>query len=513
MADEGAEAPGAARALYLPRAADLLDALRARLLRLTGEASFSLPAPPALPPPAGDEDELCARGAALQRPLAPVEAACGNSFLRAAARELCFDADAYCAAQRAAVVGALELCAPATVLDALARVSWASRGRDAWKNSMRLRTTPFDALALMLWSLLNAKVVLVLGGDEEHDEEFCAAIDDLEEVYDTLMVGLTRGDDRSAASFDMHVFVGFDRFERQLYQVPQAPHAGAGRHLDILSFGSLSAAALSDEVAAGKAWIGKPKFEQRGQATERQWCGKLFIIGDGFKSTNVFHSSVDPRTKCLYTSTVSASESGRPVFTVTESDRPDEPLSGMFVGGPWGQVYQRVKQAIAALPPGSVQPLGMSNLNGKKWFGFVSEDYLQTHEDVLDPEQRFTQYWEFKARVTAGQPPEAPFTARRRTHAAAVGAGGAGDGEAAATAEDVPVARHGSRRRRISMTAAANGAAAADAQAQPAAADAAVPPDAAAAAAGAAAMDMDAPAAGATRAGIQHDFIDLTMDD
>jgi hypothetical protein len=126
------------------------------------------------------------------------------------------DADAYCAAQRAAVVEALDLCTPAAVLAALESVGWLPRGRTAWMRSMRRQTTPFDALALMLWSLLNAKSVLVWAGDEAHDEVFCAH-------DDRLLDGVTVG------QLDAGRWVGFDAFARMaLSELPQL-HAKRAR--------------------------------------------------------------------------------------------------------------------------------------------------------------------------------------------------------------------------------------------------------------------------------------------
>jgi hypothetical protein len=196
MADGGAAAPGVPPAASAVQSRELLRTLRERQ-RPAGQL-FDLPVPPALPP-AASEEALRARGEEMRRLLAPVKAVCGDSFLRAAARELRVDEDAYCAAQRAAVVGALDLCTPDAVARALASVGWA-RGCHAWQAAMRLRTTPFDALALMLWSLLNAKIVLVLGGDEAHDEEFCACT----ELMESVTVG----------QLDASRWVGFDAFTR-----------------------------------------------------------------------------------------------------------------------------------------------------------------------------------------------------------------------------------------------------------------------------------------------------------
>jgi hypothetical protein len=190
----------------------LLQTLRERLQPADG--LFELPTPPTLRDPAG-EDALRARGVKMQRDMLAVETG-GDSFLRASAPELgVVDVDAYCAAQRAAVVGALELCSRSSVLDAALAAS-GCRSRDDWARRMLLPATPFDAVALMLYSLLNEVRVSVLGADAARDQEFnaCSALE-------CVTVG----------RLDAGCWAGFDEYRRMgvLPALPPPPVAKRAR--------------------------------------------------------------------------------------------------------------------------------------------------------------------------------------------------------------------------------------------------------------------------------------------
>jgi hypothetical protein len=188
----------------------LLQTLRQRLQPADG--SFDLPTPPTLRYPSG-EDALRARGVKMQREMLAVETG-GDSFLRAVAPELgVVDVDGYCAAQRAAVVGALELCSRSSVDAALAASGCQSR--DDWARRMLLPATPFDAVALMLWSLLSERMVSVLGADRAGDQE-CNACSALECV--------------TVGRLDAGCWAGFDEYRRMgvLPALPVAKRAREG---------------------------------------------------------------------------------------------------------------------------------------------------------------------------------------------------------------------------------------------------------------------------------------------
>lgn len=172
----------------------VVQTLRERL-NLAAGGYFDLPAPPALPEGAG-EGALRVRGFKMGRALL----AAGDSFLHAAAPQmgvLASGVDAYCAAQRAAVVSALALCSPRSVDAALGALAGSS---DSWARSMLLPATPFDALALMLWSLVSDRCVWVLGHEVAADTEFNAC-----SAQDCVAVGRLRTGE----------WAGFDEYRRQ----------------------------------------------------------------------------------------------------------------------------------------------------------------------------------------------------------------------------------------------------------------------------------------------------------
>jgi hypothetical protein len=123
-----------------------------RRLRLQPGDLHHLPPLPSLPPPAPLEAlvEHCAELGSV-----PAPKPAGDSFLHAVAAQLeLADPESYVREQHSAVVAALEVCEPPG--------SPASAAE--WARAMRHPDTPFDPLALLLWSLLNSQTVLVLGG-------------------------------------------------------------------------------------------------------------------------------------------------------------------------------------------------------------------------------------------------------------------------------------------------------------------------------------------------------------
>ena len=182
---------------YAPGGDALVQTLRERL-GLAAGCFVDLPTPPALPEAAG-ESALRLRGFKMGRALL----AAADSFLHAAAPELgvvASDVDAYCAAQRAAVVSALALCSPLSVDAAVAALGAPSASGDVWALSLLLPATPFDALALMLWSLVNNRYVRVLGREVAADAEFNAC-----SAQDCVTVGRLRAGE----------WAGFDEYRRQ----------------------------------------------------------------------------------------------------------------------------------------------------------------------------------------------------------------------------------------------------------------------------------------------------------
>jgi hypothetical protein len=444
--DMDATPPTVARG-YGVSASQLVDALHDRLQSLNGGQPFDLPVPPPLPVPAAEGD-LRARGEARKRALVVAQAG-DDSFLRAAARELAVvDEDAYRRVQRAAVVRALTLCSTTSVDAALAAMGWLSCSRrDDWAVGMARDTTPFDGLALMLWSLLNATSVLVLGREAADDIDFSAFIYEAEEPYEALMVGLMEAAHGCVTGDPLlsTAFVGFARFEHVF-----AEFSATGRgSFSIQSFGHLSDAAVNTPQEA-HAWIGMPRWKKAKGGAAQGYRGDIFIIGDGFKSTRMFRSSVNPLVHCLHTSTVSASyPGGPPLFTVTAADRPDSPLSSLDLGVPWKQCSERMKSAFLALTAEvrNGQEIGKSDYNGKQQFGFTSPDFLREQESKLDKDEQFQLYWERKAIVTAQV---APSTNKRTTGAAGNSGGGAGGSDAGD--EAAPRRRAAKRPRRLSLS-------------------------------------------------------------
>ncbi len=431
--DMDATPPAAARG-YGVSVEDLVDALRERLQSLHGGQLFDLPVPPALPEPA-TEAQLRERGQARERELVVARAG-GDSFLRAAARELAFDEHAYRRVQRRAVVRALALCSPTSVDAALAAMGWLSLSRsDDWARDMVHDYMPFDGLALMIWSLLNATSVLVLGRVAADDRDFSAPIYEAEEPYEGLMLGHLDTADGCATVDPLlsTAFVGFAPF----LHVFAEPASTTGRGLCILDIGHLSDAAKNvNTPLEALAWLNMPVWQKPKGGTAKEYCGDIFIIGDGFESTRMFRSSVKPLEHCLHTSRVSASyPGGPPLFTVEAADRPGLLLSGDSATAAWRLCFKRSKDAFTALPPevrSSQKDMSDVNGKGKFLFGFTSVDFL-TKQESLDPEKQFQLYWERKIMVTA----QIPTSTNKRSASAAgnssAGAGGSGiSGEVAA---------------------------------------------------------------------------------
>ena len=368
-----------------------------------------------LPSPAPDLDALRVRcfDATGRVPQGPDLVQCGgDAFLRAAALEAAVDAppeeallDAYVRTQRCAVarLATQGWVVPGDAARAhLARdgASWEA-ALHAWAAATEAPGGPWDALALQLWSLLNAKTVVLVGAGSADDDDappvlISVEIVEGEELYDGCTLGVLPGP----------AFVGLLPLEYELQPPPPLPQQGK-RRVEILNYGCLPEAAYGNDDAA-RSFIGMPKW-RTACGPDQSWAqGTPFIIGDGYKSIASFRSSEDPRVMCPHTCEVSSalSPDGSATFIITPADGAP-PVHGTTLGMVTRLLKNRVLSAMDQLSPESRLQLRLgqkSDFNGKGFFGFSSKAYLERNED-LDPDRLFARYWEVKACVDAGRKP------------------------------------------------------------------------------------------------------------
>ena len=183
---------------------------------------------------------------------------------------------------------------------------------------------------------------------------------------------------------------------------------------------SLVAIARSGHVNRGRLRLKSSKHAELVSVgalrAEPGWHNAGYIFPDGFTSRVSFRSSVALDQLTVHECAV-VGEGGEhwpaPTFTVTASDRPDEPLVAKSCTGCWSAVLRRINGVIADRIAGGedLPPPPKTAIAGPEYFGFNQPEVCAAIE-ALDPGHACTEYWAGKAEreavavaVLAGLPP------------------------------------------------------------------------------------------------------------